>query len=351
MILIRPPPETLPEELEAIAEQYERAGIRLALRVEDARGALVAGDRTLFEQVLVNLLVNAHDAYGPQASEAGDDEAPAQVILITRDLPEDPRGDSEEAAESFPAAGELDPLRLVWIQTYETERPGYTYATARASFWALLDSASAASADYERVRLGGLPLPLLDADCEAADPAYMDELCWVVALDGRPLNVYARDGEPGAFSGSLRFEASGSPRLHDADVRLEVPPSSRMTNVRPGTSVDAAADWTIRLDRTVRDPVLFIERQSSPDGGYETAEAANLYLRAEGRVDRITVPRAELARLRERGTEAMGVSLYVNPAVNPLGRIALQPRSGGPAIEVGVAAASFHNVWDVELTD
>ncbi|MGJ3261600.1 MAG: sensor histidine kinase [Salinarimonas sp.] len=58
------PPEAIELAVGAVAEQYQRAGIALALRIEDARGALVAGDPTLFEQVLVNLLVNAHDAFG-----------------------------------------------------------------------------------------------------------------------------------------------------------------------------------------------------------------------------------------------------------------------------------------------
>jgi len=51
----------------AVAEQYQGAGIRLAMRIEDARAATAYGDQTLFEQVLVNLLVNAHDAFGSHA--------------------------------------------------------------------------------------------------------------------------------------------------------------------------------------------------------------------------------------------------------------------------------------------
>ncbi|MGP9822338.1 sensor histidine kinase [Salinarimonas sp. NSM] len=64
------PPEAIERAVGAVAEQYQRAGITLSIRVEDARGSFVAGDPTLFEQVLVNLLVNAHDAFGPPERRA-----------------------------------------------------------------------------------------------------------------------------------------------------------------------------------------------------------------------------------------------------------------------------------------
>ncbi|GGK35330.1 sensor histidine kinase [Salinarimonas ramus] len=81
------PQEAIELAVGAVAEQYQRAGIALALRVEDARGGVVAGDRTLFEQVLVNLLVNAHDAFGTLSARAAD--APAPRVRIAARIEED----------------------------------------------------------------------------------------------------------------------------------------------------------------------------------------------------------------------------------------------------------------------
>lgn len=46
-----------------IAEQYRAAGIRISLEQEVSPELMLAGDQTMFEQVIVNLLVNARDAY------------------------------------------------------------------------------------------------------------------------------------------------------------------------------------------------------------------------------------------------------------------------------------------------
>lgn len=68
----------------AVAEQYRSAGIRLVMRIEDARGATAIGDQTLFEQVLVNLLVNAHDAFEPRAQRPAPVAAPRVRVTARR---------------------------------------------------------------------------------------------------------------------------------------------------------------------------------------------------------------------------------------------------------------------------
>lgn len=47
-----------------VAEQYRAANIRLVLDLDLAPDLPVRGDQTMFEQVIVNLLVNARDAFG-----------------------------------------------------------------------------------------------------------------------------------------------------------------------------------------------------------------------------------------------------------------------------------------------
>ncbi|QTL04864.1 hypothetical protein J5J86_05980 [Aquabacter sp. L1I39] len=51
-----------------VAEQYRAANIRLVLELELPPDLAVRGDQTMFEQVIVNLLVNARDAFGGEAS-------------------------------------------------------------------------------------------------------------------------------------------------------------------------------------------------------------------------------------------------------------------------------------------
>lgn len=46
-----------------VAEQYRAAGIGLEINLDLAPELLVAGEQTMFEQVIVNILVNAHDAF------------------------------------------------------------------------------------------------------------------------------------------------------------------------------------------------------------------------------------------------------------------------------------------------
>lgn len=46
-----------------VAEQYSMSGIRLVIDIDLPFNLQVAGDQTLFEQVIVNLLINARDAY------------------------------------------------------------------------------------------------------------------------------------------------------------------------------------------------------------------------------------------------------------------------------------------------
>lgn len=47
-----------------VAEQYRVNGIRLVLALDFPAGTMVVGEQTMFEQVIVNLLVNARDAFG-----------------------------------------------------------------------------------------------------------------------------------------------------------------------------------------------------------------------------------------------------------------------------------------------
>lgn len=51
-----------------VAEQYRAANIRLVLNLDLAPDLPVRGDQTMFEQVIVNLLVNARDAFGGEGS-------------------------------------------------------------------------------------------------------------------------------------------------------------------------------------------------------------------------------------------------------------------------------------------
>lgn len=285
---------------------------------------------------------------------ARDDDAPPQVIVITRDVGGDPRGDSQQAAKQFPPTDDLDPMRLLWIQTYVTESPTSAYGTARASFWALLDSTTGASAAFDDVALGGLELPLLDPDCvdddhtEEYDDDHYEDLCWVVTAGSQPVNVYARDSHVEDFTGTPRFEARASERLHDVSLHPSIPPPNRMRNVRPGQQVSRSADWTIELDYAVNDPVLFIKTQVD---SYETSDYATVFLEVEGEVDHIVVPHEELGRLCDHGADSVWVSLYVDPGVNPLDRFALDERNAEDSVEIGVTMASFHNVWGVQLVE
>jgi C4-dicarboxylate-specific signal transduction histidine kinase len=60
-----------------VAEQYRAAGIRLKIDVDLPPALAVAGEQTMFEQVIVNLLVNARDAFECERESA----IPPQVIV------------------------------------------------------------------------------------------------------------------------------------------------------------------------------------------------------------------------------------------------------------------------------
>lgn len=64
----------------AVSEQFQAAGVALYLALDPARGGAIAGDQTLFEQAIVNLLVNACDAFGP--AESRDPAAPAPLVRV-----------------------------------------------------------------------------------------------------------------------------------------------------------------------------------------------------------------------------------------------------------------------------
>lgn len=277
-----------------------------------------------------------------------DDDAPPQILIITRDVAVDPRGDSEEAAENFPPSDEIDPMRLLWVQTYESEYLSLSYASARASFWAATNG-SGASAAFQSVTLGEHALPRLPADCNPS--TIYGELCWTVEMGGDRLNVYASDGDISAFTGRPVFTARGDEMLRDVSTTTTIPRPNRMANVLPGMKVNAASPWLIELDYPVINPEVFIEPAGTPDSGdgYKQYAGTNLYLVVDGEADRIVVPGQEVERLLASGADRVRVSLYVNPARNRLGRITLERKSDGPPVEVSVAMSSFHNVWDVML--
>lgn len=280
-----------------------------------------------------------------------DEDAPPQVLIVSRDIAGDPRGDSEEAAAQFPPSADVDPMRLLWVQTYETEYADYTYESARASFWAATDD-SGSSASFQRVRLGGHDLPLLDPDCMSDVQQADGDLCWVIRMNDRPLNVFSGDAGIGSFTDRPLFEASGDPHLQDVVVRPDIPPSYRMKDVRPGTRVDATRSWTIDLELTVDSPAIFI--RSEEDGNddshtYKTSSEKNLFVSVDGMADKIVIPQSELERLYAAGARDLWVSLYVNPARNRVDVLSIDARDAGPPLEIGVAMSSFHNVWNVEL--
>ncbi|WP_349370108.1 ATP-binding protein [Salinarimonas sp.] len=78
------PQEAIELAAGAVAEQFQQAEVPLALSIEAARGLSVAGDQTLFEQVIVNLLVNACDAFGPPETRAP--AAPAPCVRIAAEV-------------------------------------------------------------------------------------------------------------------------------------------------------------------------------------------------------------------------------------------------------------------------
>lgn len=52
-----------------VAEQYRSFGIRLAIQLDISADLTVSGEQAIFEQVIVNLLVNARDAFDMQAPQ------------------------------------------------------------------------------------------------------------------------------------------------------------------------------------------------------------------------------------------------------------------------------------------
>ncbi len=56
-------PRAIDLAISFVAEQYRMADIRLVLDIDLPDGLIVEGEQTLFEQVIVNLLLNARDAY------------------------------------------------------------------------------------------------------------------------------------------------------------------------------------------------------------------------------------------------------------------------------------------------
>jgi len=52
-----------------VAEQYRSFGIRLAIQLDIPADLTVSGEQAIFEQVIVNLLVNARDAFDMQAPQ------------------------------------------------------------------------------------------------------------------------------------------------------------------------------------------------------------------------------------------------------------------------------------------
>ena len=73
-----------------VAEQYRVNGIRLVLALDFPAETMVLGEQTMFEQVIVNLLVNARDAFGERTdgdktvTVAGHLE-PGQIVLAVED--------------------------------------------------------------------------------------------------------------------------------------------------------------------------------------------------------------------------------------------------------------------------
>jgi signal transduction histidine kinase len=65
-----------------VAEQYRAAGIRLDIALDLAPELMVAGEQTMFEQVIVNLLVNSRDAF---ESERPDLAEPAVAVRASTD--------------------------------------------------------------------------------------------------------------------------------------------------------------------------------------------------------------------------------------------------------------------------
>ncbi|GGF47577.1 hypothetical protein GCM10007301_03630 [Azorhizobium oxalatiphilum] len=63
-----------------VAEQYRAAGIRMSLEMDISPDLMLSGDQTMFEQVIVNLLVNARDAYDNKKH----DTSQAQVTVRAR---------------------------------------------------------------------------------------------------------------------------------------------------------------------------------------------------------------------------------------------------------------------------
>jgi C4-dicarboxylate-specific signal transduction histidine kinase len=60
-----------------VAEQYRAAGIRLKIDLDLPPALTVAGEQTMFEQVIVNILVNARDAF-----ESRRDGAVAPLVVV-----------------------------------------------------------------------------------------------------------------------------------------------------------------------------------------------------------------------------------------------------------------------------
>ncbi|MDQ0348962.1 sensor histidine kinase [Ancylobacter vacuolatus] len=59
-----------------VAEQFRAANIALSIETSAPAELLVFGEQTMFEQVIVNVLINARDAFEAQDGEAQDGEAP-----------------------------------------------------------------------------------------------------------------------------------------------------------------------------------------------------------------------------------------------------------------------------------
>lgn len=60
-----------------VAEQYRASGIRLAIQLDLPNELLVLGEQTMFEQVIVNLLINARDAL-----EGAQSRPPAPLVSV-----------------------------------------------------------------------------------------------------------------------------------------------------------------------------------------------------------------------------------------------------------------------------
>ncbi|WP_332123043.1 sensor histidine kinase [Azorhizobium caulinodans] len=64
-----------------VAEQYRAAGIRMVLDLEVSPELLVSGDQTMFEQVIVNLLINSRDAYDSQRQDTHQPQVVVRAVV------------------------------------------------------------------------------------------------------------------------------------------------------------------------------------------------------------------------------------------------------------------------------